>query len=186
MLAVETQEGPPLDDARTTTRQIPDRDQFGRALMDAHPKLTAHAVGLTRSPAQAEDLVQDTLEKALRNRDRFRWGTNLMAWLCTIQRNMFYSQYRKRSRRGIQVDIADQEAELRVGAAQDHDMELKDLARFYGRLPAQEQDTLRLIGLEGLSYAEAADRLDVEVGTVKSRTSRARRRLTGWLDRDMA
>lgn len=145
-------------------------------LVDHLPALRAFAVNLTRDAAAADDLVQDTVVKAWSNFDKFEQGTNLRAWLFTILRNTFYSAYRKRRR-----EVEDPEGALvgRLSQKPDHDgrLALEDFRRAFAQLTDEQREVLILVGAEGFSYEEAAEMCGVKVGTIKSRTNRARQRL---------
>jgi RNA polymerase sigma-70 factor (ECF subfamily) len=144
------------------------------------PSLRAFALSLSGSADRADDLVQDTLVKAWANFGSFEQGTNMRAWLFTIMRNTFFSQYRK-SRREVQ-DV-DGEAAARLVAIPDQlaHLDLDDFRRQLARLPADQREALILIGASGFSYEEAAEICNCAIGTIKSRVNRARRRLLEML-----
>ena len=136
------------------------------ALVGHLPSLRAFAMSLTRNRASADDLVQDTIVKAWTNIEKFAVGTNLQAWLFTILRNTYYSSLRKGRR-----ELADPDGihAQRLFVKPDHD----------GRLAfAEHREVLTLVGASGFSCEEAAVTMSVAVGTVKSRASRARKRLS--------
>lgn len=146
------------------------------------------ALRLTGDPAAAEDLVQDTILKALRGWKSFRPGSNARAWLVTILRNQFINGWRKVKRAPQQVDVEavpefvdgdNPDPEGRFFAALVDDEVLAAL----DALPDDFRDVVVLSDLEGLPYAEVAEALDIPVGTVKSRLFRARRILQGTLRR---
>ena len=138
--------------------------------------LRAFARSLAGNRDRADDLVQETVMRALANREKFQEGTNLHAWLVTILRNQFYSEGRKRRR---EVEDADglHAGRLADIAAQPGHLELEDFLRAMRLLPDEQREALILIGASGFSYEEAAEICGVPVGTVKSRVSRARARL---------
>lgn len=146
------------------------------------------ALRLTGDPAAAEDLVQDTILKALRGWSSFRPGSNARAWLVTILRNQFINGWRKVKRAPQQVDV---EAVPEFADHQDPDPEGRFFADLVDdevmaaldALPDDFRDVVVLSDLEGLPYAEVAEALDIPVGTVKSRLFRARRILQGTLRR---
>lgn len=142
--------------------------------------LRAFAVNLTRNNAMADDLVQDTLEKAWVNMDKFEPGSNLRAWLFTILRNTYYSQYRRRLR---EVSDDGSRAET-LTTKPDHDgrLNLRDFRHALNQLPDEQREALILVGAGGFSYEEAAETCGVAVGTIKSRVNRARKRLAEMLD----
>ena len=149
---------------------------FRGGLLAAVPSLRAFAISLTGDGVRADDLVQDTLVRALSRQDLFQPGTNLGAWLFTILRNRFHSDYRKRTR-----EVEDPEG-VRAGRVairpeQEARLEFGDLRAALLRLPPDQCEALLLVGAQGLSYEETAAICGVAVGTVKSRVFRARARL---------
>jgi RNA polymerase sigma-70 factor (ECF subfamily) len=148
------------------------------AIVAEIPRLRRYARALTGDPARADDLVQDTLERALGRFFLFRPG-NLRAWLFSIMHNLFINQAKAR-RDGAWEDEAVL-AELPARATQDDALEVRDLARCLQALPPEQREVLLLVGLEEMSYEEAARVLGVPLGTVMSRLFRARERLRGLL-----
>jgi RNA polymerase sigma-70 factor (ECF subfamily) len=151
------------------------------ALLAAVPSLRAFAISLSGQVDRADDLVQDTLLRALSNLHRFERGTNLNAWLFTILRNLFHSEYRKRKR---EVEDADGSfaARLRTHPDQHSRLDFEDFRAALATLPLDQREALLLVGAHGMSYEEAAEVCDVAVGTVKSRVNRARFKLASLLD----
>lgn len=143
---------------------------------DHLPALRAFAVSLTRNAATADDLVQDTIIKAWTNFDKFEAGTNLRAWLFRILRNTFYSNARKHRR-----EVPDSEGihagRLFVTPEHDGKLAFAEFLAAFDQLSPEHREALILVGASGYSYAEAAEMMGVAVGTVKSRTNRARARL---------
>ena len=138
--------------------------------------LRAFAMSLTRNSAAADDLVQDTIEKAWKNIDKFQAGTNLRAWLFTIQRNAFYSSRRKAKREVADVDGV-MAATLAEKPHHDGRLALNDFRVAFEQLPDEQREALMLVGATGFSYEEAAEMCGVAIGTIKSRANRGRRRL---------
>lgn len=138
------------------------------------PRLRRYARSLTRDTAAADDLVQETLLRAIDKLGSFRVGTNLTAWLFTIMRNTHISGMRKSARMRLQ-DPAD--IHVSVPGNQMDNVALKSLAQAIAALPDSQREVVMLVGVEGLSYQDAAVIMDVPVGTVRSRLSRARDRL---------
>jgi RNA polymerase sigma factor (sigma-70 family) len=145
-------------------------------LMASMKPLRAYAISLTRDVHQAEDLVQETVLKAIRKQESFEAGTNLQAWLFTIQRNMFLS-----GRRLAQREVADADGGFAATMISQPDQEdrlaVQDVQTALARLPREQREALLLVSAEGLSYEEAAQVLGIKVGTLKSRVNRARTRL---------
>jgi RNA polymerase sigma-70 factor (ECF subfamily) len=150
--------------------------QIKRDLVAAIPKLRAFAVSLSGNRDRADDLVQETLAKALRNIDSFTVGTNFLAWLFAILRNVYYSDFRKK-RREVPDSDGQFSATLTSKADQDDHMEFLDFRKALQLLPSDQREALILIGASGLSYEEAAKICECAVGTMKSRVSRGRTRL---------
>lgn len=154
--------------------------QMKTDLIAVIPNLRAFAVSLCGNPDRADDLVQETLVKAWSNLGSFVEGTNLPAWLFTILRNIYYSEYRKRRR-----EVADSDgaiaAKLATAPAQNGHMDLLDFKTALQQLPTDQREALILIGASGLSYEEAAQICGCAVGTMKSRVNRARNRLSELL-----
>jgi RNA polymerase sigma-70 factor (ECF subfamily) len=147
-------------------------------LIDEIPRLRRYARALTGNAARADDLVQDTLERALGKRLLWRPG-NLRAWLFAMMHNLFVNE--RRCSREREPREADMLSEVPVRATQSDGLELRDLDRTLQQLPAEQRAALLLVGMEALSYREAAKVLGVPVGTVMSRLSRARERLRALL-----
>lgn len=145
------------------------------------PALRAFAISLTRNSAMADDMVQDTIEKAWVNFDKFQSGTNMRAWLFTILRNTYYSNLRRAKR-----EVADPEGafvgQMSEKPAHDGALQLGEFRAALAELPPQQREALTLVGAEGFSYREAAEMCGCAVGTVKSRANRARRRLAELLN----
>ena len=140
------------------------------------PALRAFAWSVSRNGADADDLVQDTLIKALSHRDRFQAGTNLRAWLFTILRNTFYTAMVRRRREISDED--DRHANTLVTAPdQEWRLTLRALQAALDQLPLEHREALILVGAAGLSYKEAAEICGCPLGTIKSRVNRARERL---------
>lgn len=152
-------------------------------LAGAIPKLRAFAISLARDVTLADDLVQDTILKAWSNLDKFDPATNLDAWLFTILRNTYFSSLRK-TRREVQDTDGVHAAGLSVNPAHDSTLAMKDFQRAFDLLSPEHREVLILVGASGFSCEEAAEMMGVAVGTVKSRTSRARRRLAELLHLD--
>jgi len=142
-------------------------------MLAALPSLRAFALSLTHNVTSADDLVQDTILRAWANLDRFEAGTNLQAWLFTILRNGFYSQHRKK-RREVEDPDGSYAARLWAPPEQPARCDVQDMLKALAKLPVEHREALLLIVAEGLSYEDAARVCGVPVGTMKSRTFRAR------------
>ena len=147
------------------------------------PRLRRYARALTGDRPRADDLVQDTLERAIAKWSLWRPGTDLRAWLFTIMHNVFVNQVRRSSRDATPTDpqvLA--EMELPDTAVADTLVQLNGIERALKQLPDEQREVLLLISLEGMSYDEVAHTLGVPAGTVMSRLSRGRARLATLLD----
>ncbi len=146
------------------------------------PNLRAFALSLTQSSQHADDLVQDTLLKALSNLDRFQVGTNLRAWLFTILRNSFYNNIRyQKYHQTVPLDEAGPN-NIEIRSTQEKYIEFKDVLVGLSTLAPEQREAIILVAAEGLSYEEAAAIVNCPVGTVKSRLSRARQRLEDYMN----
>jgi RNA polymerase sigma-70 factor (ECF subfamily) len=143
------------------------------AIKEHIPRLRRYARALAGDSHRADDLVQDTLERALVKFHLWRRGSDLRAWMFSIMHNVFINQLK--ARRELALDEATEAALESV--PQSDPLQLRDLDAALRRLPAEQREVLLLVGLEQLSYAEASQALDVPVGTVMSRLSRGRERL---------
>jgi RNA polymerase sigma-70 factor (ECF subfamily) len=153
---------------------------FGSQLVVQIPYLRAFAISLSGSYSVADDLVQDTLMKAWSHSGSFQQGTNLRAWLVTILRNTYFSQFRKRARE-IQDTDGFYSEQILVKGEQESKLQMNDVQRALDKLAPEHREILLMIGVAELSYEEAAQILDVAVGTVKSRLNRARAKLAEHL-----
>ncbi len=151
------------------------------------PGLRRFARGLLRGDRdRADDLLQDGLERALAHWHDRRPQGNLRGWLYTIVYNRFASGEQLRRRRGAALHLTDAgDAELPgVDGGQDAALRYRDFLRGFRELPEKQRAVIYLIGVEGLSYQEVARLLDLPIGTVMSRRSRARERLRRHMDGD--
>jgi RNA polymerase sigma-70 factor (ECF subfamily) len=139
------------------------------------PALRRYARSLTQDAESADDLVQQTLLRAIERSATFRTGMALRPWLFSILHNLFVSETRRAGAERRALDqFAGQPADREDGSDQGSRLRLQDVARRFERLPAGQREVLHLIVVEGMSYQEASDALSVPIGTVMSRLSRAR------------
>ena len=168
-----------------------DRERFQREALPLLDSLYAGALRMTRNPADAEDLVQETMLRAYRSFDRFEPGTNLKAWLFRIMTNAYINTYRKRQREPLKVSQDDIEDFDLYQELKNHDPAYSatpesivldnlldsDITQAIDDLPEQFRMAVILSDLEGFTYAEMADIMDVPMGTVMSRLHRGRKAL---------
>ncbi|GAA3602756.1 RNA polymerase sigma factor RpoE [Agrococcus terreus] len=185
-----------LDSPAMTTEQTADakRDDFEEQAMQYADQLYGAAMRMTRNPADAADLVQETLLKAYAAYDSFKPGTNLRAWLYRIQTNTYINTYRKQQRRPFEAPLDDME-EWQIGDAESisatssRSAEAEAIDRMPSGAVTQALQSISedfrmavyWVDVEGLSYAETAEVMHTPVGTVMSRLHRGRRLLRGLL-----
>jgi RNA polymerase sigma-70 factor (ECF subfamily) len=154
-------------------------------MLAAVPSLRAFAISLSGNVDRADDLVQETLLRAIANIDSFQPGTNMSAWMFTILRNLFRSEYRKR-RREVEDTDGSYADTLKSHPEQGSHLEFKEFKAALGKLPPDQREALILVGASGFSYEEAAAICECAVGTIKSRVNRARTRLADLLSIESA
>ena len=153
------------------------------ALVALIPRLRRYARALSGDRQRADDLVQDTLERAIAKWSLWRPGTDLRAWMFTIMHNVFVNHARRSAREATPTDPALlAELELADGSVADSLVQLNGIERALARLPEEQRAVLLLVSLEGLSYDQIAETLGVPAGTVMSRLSRGRARLAVMLE----
>jgi RNA polymerase sigma-70 factor, ECF subfamily len=160
---------------------FPAADSFEIQLLALLPALRRYSRSLARSDVDGEDLLQDSVEKVLANRGRWR-GLNLRAWTLTIMTNLYRNGLRERGgRRFIDIDEA---TEMPAAEAPSDPLEHVRLDAALNTLPEENRAILMLVVVEGFSYQEVAAMLDIPIGTVMSRLSRARRKLSDLMTSD--
>jgi len=154
-----------------------DRDRA--EMLAVLPRLRRFATALTGRTADADDLVQDTIERALRNLDRFTPGTRMDSWMFRIAQNLWIDSLRARKARGTAVELDDAE-QLSIDGRQSAEarLMLSEAARGLMALPEEQRAAVALVLIEGLSYREAAGILDIPIGTLTSRLARGREALS--------
>jgi RNA polymerase sigma-70 factor (ECF subfamily) len=157
-------------------------NDFNALLEHEIPKLRRYALALRRNKSEADDLVQDSLLRAISKGHLWEHGTNLGAWLFTIMHNQHVNVVRRAVREGVKVPIDDVASTLACSPMQEASLRLRDLDRAMARLPEPQRQVLLLTALEGRRYGEIAAALNVPSGTVRSRLSRARAAVRVWID----
>ena len=147
-------------------------------LVELIPRLRRYARALVGDRSAADDLVQDTLERAWAKLHLYRRGTDLRAWLFTVMHNVHVNKVR--ATRATDT-LEDEMPELAQRASQGDSLMVRDLDRSISRLPAEQRSVLLLVTLEDMSYDEVAHTLGSPIGTVMSRLSRAREKLRGMM-----
>ncbi|MBN9073119.1 MAG: sigma-70 family RNA polymerase sigma factor [Rhizobiales bacterium] len=151
----------------------PEVDGDDCLLVTLIPALRAFARTFYRDPDSADDLVQETLTKAISNIAKYESGTRMKSWLFTIMRNTFYNRMHLASREAPSA-IDDMSARLKVEPSQEWACRSREIRNAIERLPPQQREILILVGMLGVSYEEASKICDCAMGTVKSRLNRAR------------
>jgi RNA polymerase sigma-70 factor, ECF subfamily len=154
-------------------------------MLAAVPGLRVFAISLCGNADRADDFVQETLLRAIANIDSFRPGSNLCAWLFTILRNLVRSDYRKR-RREVEDTDGGYVGSLKSAPEQHSRLELEEVCAALAALPPSQHEALLLVSVSNLTYDQAAAICEISVGTIKSRVSRARSRLSELLGLDGA
>ena len=157
-------------------------NEFGRLLEKEIPRLRRYARALTRNTVKSDDLVQSSLVRALEKQHLWQPGSNLRAWLFTILHNQYVNDVRHALRQGSLGPTEDAEPESRVEPVADASLQLRDLQRAINTLSHEQREVLLLVGLESMRYEQVATILDIPVGTVRSRLSRARTMLRLLMD----
>jgi RNA polymerase sigma-70 factor (ECF subfamily) len=152
---------------------MPLTDSLRNDILAAVPSLRAFAISLSGNADRADDLVQETLLRALANIDSFQPGSNLPAWLFTILRNLFRSDYRKR-RREVEDAEGNYAKTLKTQPSQNAHLEFEEFRTALDKLPQDQREALILVGASGFSYEDAASICGCAVGTIKSRVARGR------------
>jgi RNA polymerase sigma factor (sigma-70 family) len=151
-------------------------NDFSARVQELIPRLRRYARALTGERAAADDLVQDTLERAWSKLHLWRHGSDLRAWLFTIMHNVHVNQVRSRAS-ALTVPLDDDIADAPVRATQSDMLEVRDIDAALRRLPLEQREVVLLVALERMSYSESAKTLGIPIGTVMSRLARARERL---------
>lgn len=146
------------------------------------PRLRRHATALTGSVADGDDLAQDCMERALAHLDMVRDPARLYSWMLAIMHNIHIGAHRRRRRQGATASIDDLADSLALSVPPGERTAVRDLLRAMAQLTEDQRQILLLSALEGLSYREMADVLDLPLGTVMSRLARARERLRVLLE----
>ncbi|WDI31060.1 sigma-70 family RNA polymerase sigma factor [Hyphococcus flavus] len=147
-------------------------------LTEILPALHRFALSLTRNQERAEDLVQDSVERALRKASYYQPGTNFRSWMFTLCRRLFLNQIRKQKTQGVHVDIDDSpQSTFAAAPSQESACEYREVMEQFEKLPERDQDLISLVAVDGMKYADAARKMKTPVGTIRSRLSRARTRL---------
>jgi RNA polymerase sigma-70 factor, ECF subfamily len=145
-------------------------------LIAALPRLRASAIFLTRSPAAADDLLQEVAYRAWRAQTQFAPGTNFTGWMYRILRNEFISSQRKGKRTPVCIDEIPEQFFSRPGDQEDR-LLTREVVRLLDKLNPSQREALMLICANGLSYGEASEAIGCSIGTVKSRLWRARQHM---------
>lgn len=163
-------------------------DAFQKGLVELLPRLRRFARALTGNVVDAEDLVQATVERGLERRNQWRPGTRLDSWMFTIMRNAWIDETRSRGRRGRL--FAPSEAGEHVAGSDGETvharLEAREVAAAMARLPQDQRLAVALVLVEGLSYREAAEVLNIPMGTLTSRLARGRQALLAHLEGGVA
>lgn len=143
------------------------------------PRLRRFAASLTGNLSDADDLVQDTVERALKNLHRWQPGTRLDSWMYRIAQNLWIDTVRaRRARPTVNADPPDSAVAFDGARAAEAKLTFADTCAALGQLPEEQRAVVALVLIEGLSYRETSDILEIPIGTVTSRLARAREALS--------
>lgn len=154
---------------------------FEQGVLALLPRLRRFATGLARDAADADDLCQMTIERALRSHGQWREGSRLDSWIYRIMRNIWIDEARARTRRGKTFVDPEQGLDVGAGGGQEESVELSQVDRALATLPTEQREAVLLVMVEGYSYREAAEIVGCPVGTLNSRLVRGRDALLGLL-----
>ena len=157
-------------------------EEFVKALVAQLPGLRRYAVALAGNPALADDLVQDSVEKALRQAGQLRELDLLPRWLRRILHNLYIDEVRKGQSKGAQENIQNFSDHPALSVPGDDSATARDFMRAMNALSFEHRQVLLLVGLEDMSYRDIAEELHVPIGTVMSRLARARERLRSLME----
>jgi len=162
-----------------TTVKDDSAETIRRQMIALLPRLRRFAASLTGNLADADDLVQDTVERALKNLHRWQPGTRLDSWMYRIAQNLWIDTVRaRRARPTVNADPPEAAVAFDGVRAAEAKLTFADTCRALGKLPEQQRVVVALVLIEGLSYREAAEILELPMGTVTSRLARAREALS--------
>jgi len=156
--------------------------QFHDLLEAEIPRLRRYARALVRHRERADDLVQDTLTRALAKQELWTPGTNLCAWLRTVMRNHHVNSVRRSVHEGVALDAGDMSGALIATTDPTASCQMRELEKALALLRHEEREVILLVGLEGMRYDETAKVVGVPIGTVRSRLSFGRDRLRRLMD----
>lgn len=158
-------------------------NQHAQQVIQHIPRLRRYARALLKDTERAEDLLQETLTRALGKLSFWRRGSDMRAWLFSIMHNQFVNDCRRAQRRPDSLSLQDDGLQEPLGATRaEQRSHLQDIELGLLRLPEEQRAVLLLVSLEGLSYRQTAKVLGIKTGTVMSRLHRARERLRVWLN----
>jgi RNA polymerase sigma-70 factor (ECF subfamily) len=161
-------------------------EEFVNALVAQLPGLRRYAVALAGNAALADDLVQDSIERALRQSAQLRDLAHLPGWLRRILHNLYIDEIRRRRGRGAEQDVAELADHPDLSVAASDGLAIEDFLRAVNALSFEHRQILLLVGLENLNYREIAEELDIPIGTVMSRLARARERLRNMMQNSVS
>jgi RNA polymerase sigma-70 factor (ECF subfamily) len=156
--------------------------EFAGALIAQLPALRRYAAALSGSLANGDDLVQDCIERALKQSDRLRDKQKLGGWLRSILHNLYIDELRRKRSRGIEEDITDLADDFAISVPPSDRAPFHEFTAAMATLSAEHREILLLVGLDGMNYREIAEALHIPMGTVMSRLARARERLRNALE----
>jgi RNA polymerase sigma-70 factor (ECF subfamily) len=162
--------------------RLEEEGEFSAMLVAQLPRLRRYAIALIGDVSLADDLLQDCVERAMKNRRTLREEQRFYGWLRSILHNLYMDELRRRRRTGVMTDLDELVNSLMYSTASADRRSLMDFVQAMDRLSVEHRQILLLVGLDGLSYRETAEELNLPIGTVMSRLARAREHLRDLLD----
>lgn len=157
-------------------------DAFEGELTGLLPRLRRFAQALSRDATDADDLTQMALERALKARSQFVEGTMLDAWMMRIMRNIWIDEVRSRVRRARTIAPEEQGADVPAESSPEQAILRRDIGSAMAALPDQQREVIALVLVDGMAYREAAEVLQIPIGTLTSRLTRGRQALAAMLE----
>lgn len=166
----------------TSSIETTELSDLNTAIVQCAFSLRRYAMHLTRNPADADDLVQDTIERAILKSYQYQPGTNLQQWMGTIMRNLFINHMRKKNHARAYSDLRKVAGDALMPPTQQDRIEFQEFTRAFSKLSSDHRRTIRLLAIEQRSHKEAAEIMGVALATAKTRLFRARENLNRILD----
>jgi len=171
-----------MEEAVTQESGYQPSEELAASIAECAVNLRRYAMHLTRNPTDADDLVQDTIERAIRKSHQFHIGTNLRQWMVTIMRSLFVNNTRKTKQARAYSEFQTLTGDHLIAPTQQDRVEFQEFTHAFSQLSDSHRETIRLFAIEQRSHKEAAEIMGVAEATAKTRLFRAREYLRRMLD----